>query len=53
MKLEQALKICGNQSSHCLNNMVLALSLLPWLNTREDLERLQAAKVILRNRQKK
>lgn len=53
MKLEQALKICGNSSSHHLNNMVMALSLHSWNNTKEEWKRLEAAKIILKKRSKK
>ena len=48
MTYSEAQKICGNQSKHGLRNMVLALSMHPWLNTKAEDERLTAAKIILR-----
>ena len=55
MKLEEALKICGNQDSFYLKKMVKALSsnVSKYLNRTEDLDRLHAAKIILRSRKKK
>lgn len=55
MTLEQAKQLVGNQSTHSLLNMKRALELpiSKWLNTAEDLERLQAVKVILRERKGK
>ena len=55
MSLEEAKKILGRGgiSSHHLNNMVLALSLHSWNNTREEWQRLEAAKIVLRSRKKK
>ena len=50
MTLEQAKRIVGNQASTPLKNMVRALKMFPWLNTPEDEERLEAAKVVLRSR---
>ena len=47
MTQEQAKKIIGNQPTWAIRNMVLALSLHPWLNTDQDVERLQAAKMVL------
>lgn len=48
--LREAYRIVGNQSKHCLRQMVRALSLAPWLNTAEDEARLAAAKRILRSK---
>jgi hypothetical protein len=53
MNLIEAKKIVGNQPTWALQNMVKALNMLPWLNTAEDLERLTAAKVVLKERKKK
>ena len=50
MTIEEAKKIVGNQPTWALKNMVKALSMLPWLNTAEDKERLDAAKIILKSR---
>lgn len=44
----EAWAIVGNQSKHCIRNMVKALNLSPWLNTKEDELRLAAAKICLR-----
>jgi hypothetical protein len=52
MTTEQARQLVGNQSTAALRNMVKALSLpvSAWLNTPEDIERLAAAKYLLRQR---
>jgi hypothetical protein len=50
MTLEKAKRIVGNQATWALRNMVRALKMLPWLNTPEDEERLEAAKVVLKSR---
>ena len=50
MTLEKAKRIVGNQGTWALRNMVMALNLLPRLNTPEDWERLEAAKVVLKSR---
>jgi len=52
MNTEQARQLVGNQSTVSLRNMVKALSLpvSAWLNTPEDIERLAAAKYLLRQR---
>ena len=50
MTIEEAKKIVGNQPTWALKNMVKALNMLTWLNTAEDLERLAAAKIVLKNR---
>jgi hypothetical protein len=50
MTLEDAKRIVGNQPTYALKNMVKALSTLTWLNTREDEERLIAAKIIIKSR---
>ena len=48
MDVKEAKKIVGNQPRWALKNMVVALNLMPRLNTKEDNQRLQAAKIILR-----
>ena len=48
MTLAEAKKIVGNQPKWTLKNMVKALSIHSWLNTAEDKQRLEAAKVILK-----
>jgi hypothetical protein len=53
MTLEEAKKIVGNQPTWALKNMVKALQMLPWRNTTEDEQRLLAAKVVLKERNKK
>ena len=53
MNLIEAKKIVGNQPTWALKNMVKALNMLPWLNTDEDKQRLQAAKVVLKTRRGK
>ena len=52
MDRDQAMALIGNQSTPALRNMVKALSLpvSAWLNTPEDIERLTAAKYLLRQR---
>jgi hypothetical protein len=51
--IDEAKKIVGNQPTWALKNMVKALKMLPALNTPEDEQRLIAAKVVLRERNKK
>jgi hypothetical protein len=48
MNLEQAQKIVGRASAAepFLSNMIKALSMCPWLNTAEESERLEAAKIV-------
>jgi len=53
MNLIEAKKIVGNQPTWALKNMVKALQMLPRLNTAEDEIRLIAAKVVLKERNKK
>ncbi len=53
MNLTQAKAIVGNQPTWAIRNMVKALNMLPFLNTPDDLERLEAAKVILKERSKR
>lgn len=50
MTLEQAKKIIGNQPRYAVKNMVKALSMHAWLNTESDKKRLEAAKIVLRNK---
>ena len=51
MSPEQAREIIGNQPAWAVRRMVHALSLLPWLNTAEEDQRLEAAKIVLALRQ--
>ncbi len=53
MTIDEAKKIVGNQPTWALKNMVKALKMLPALNTVEDEIRLEAAKVVLKERNKK
>lgn len=53
MDLATAEGIVGNQPTWALRNMVKALGMLPWLNTADDLERLEAAKVVIRARRRR
>jgi hypothetical protein len=53
VNLLEAKKIVGNQPTWALKNMVKALNMLPALNTAEDELNLEAAKVVLRERNKK
>ena len=52
MQLQKAKEIVGNQDTQSLRNMVKALSMLTALNTPEDWERLEAAKVVIKARNK-
>lgn len=45
-------KFLKNQPTWALKNMVFALSLHSWRNTKEENERLKSAKLILKNRRK-
>ena len=53
MNIIEAKQIVGNQPTWALKNMVKALKMLPAMNTAEDLIRLEAAKVVLKNRKAK
>jgi len=53
MKLAEAEKIVGRQPTWALRNMVLALKMHVWLNTAEENERLKAARMVLRNRNRR
>ena len=44
---EQAWNIIGNQPRFAIRNMIKALSMSPWLNTKDEERRLEAAKVCL------
>ena len=48
MTYEQAKKIIGNQPRWAIKNMVKALSMHAWHNTKEEKMRLQAAKIVLK-----
>jgi hypothetical protein len=50
MNTTQARNLVGNRPTWELKNMVKALNMLPWLNTPEDELRLQAAKLIIKER---
>ena len=52
MQLQKAKEIVGNQDTQSLKNMVKALNMLTALNTPEDWERLEAAKVVIKARNK-
>ena len=51
MTLEEAIKLVS-PGDPFLKNMVKALQMAPWLNTEEDERRLQAAKLVLRNKKR-
>ena len=48
MTFKEAKKIVGNQPKWAIKNMVKALNMCPWLNTAEEKQRLQAAKIVLK-----
>lgn len=48
MTYEEAKKITGNQPRWAIKNMVKALSMHSWLNTKEEKTRLQAGKIVLK-----
>ncbi len=50
MELKQALEIIGNSADFELKNMKKALSMFPILNTEEENLRLEAVKIVLKNR---
>jgi hypothetical protein len=52
MTLQEAKELVGNQDTTSLRNMVKALNMLPALNSAEDWQRLEAAKVVLKARNK-
>ena len=47
MTKNEAQKITGRQPVWALRNMVRALEMCPWLNTAEEDNRLNAAKILL------
>jgi hypothetical protein len=50
MTTDHAITILGvNRAQWELRNMVQALTMAPWLNTEKDLQRLEAAKFVLRH----
>ena len=51
MTLQEAIKLVS-PGDPFLCNMVKALQMLPWLNTEEDNKRLEAAKLILKNKKR-
>ncbi|MEK6880127.1 MAG: hypothetical protein AABY22_10985 [Nanoarchaeota archaeon] len=53
MSIKQAMDILGNRADWELVRMKKALSKLPTLNTPEENERLEAVKVLLKNRKKR
>ena len=52
MNLQEAKELVGNQDTTSLRNMIKALNMLTALNTPEDWQRLEAAKVVLKARNK-
>ena len=52
MTLQEAKELVGNQDTTSLRNMIKALNMLTALNTLEDWQRLEAAKVVLKARNK-
>jgi hypothetical protein len=52
MTLQEAKEIIGNQDTTSLRNMIKALNMLTALNSAEDWQRLEAAKVVLKARNK-
>jgi hypothetical protein len=52
MNLQEAKELIGNQDTVSLRNMIKALNMLTALNTPEDWQRLEAAKVVLKARNK-
>ena len=52
MNLQEAKELIGNQDTVSLRNMVKALNMMTWKNTPEDWQRLEAAKVVLKARNK-
>ena len=52
MNLKKAQELIGNQDTVSLRNMIKALNMLTALNTPEDWQRLEAAKVVLKARNK-
>ena len=48
-KLRESYALLGNQPTWALRNMIKALQSMPWLNTADDTERLQAAQYIVRS----
>ena len=52
MNLQEAKELVGNQDSVSLRNMIKALNMMTWKNTPEDWQRLEAAKVVLKARNK-
>ena len=53
MNLIEAKQLVGNQPTWALKHMVRALNMLPALNTAADELNLQAAKIVLKERNKK
>jgi hypothetical protein len=51
MTLQEAIKL-ANPGDPFIKNMVKALQMCTWLNTEEDNKRLEAAKLILRNKKR-
>jgi len=52
MNLEKAKYMCGNHPTWVLRNMIRALSSMNLLNTEEENLRLEAAKIVLKERYK-
>jgi hypothetical protein len=52
MSLQEAKELVGNQDTTSLRNMIKALNMMTWKNTPEDWQRLEAAKMVLKARNK-
>jgi hypothetical protein len=52
MNFQEAKELVGNQDTTSLRNMIKALNMLPALNSAEDWQRLEAAKMVLKARNK-
>jgi hypothetical protein len=53
MTLEEAKNITGNQPTYALKNMVKALQMMTLLNSAEDVTRLEAARIVLKDRRRR
>jgi hypothetical protein len=47
LTLDEAIRIVGNQRMGTIKKMVRALSMHPWLNTPEEIKRLEAGQMVL------
>jgi len=53
MDIKKAKQILGDRATWELQNMKIALEMMPIINTQEDNERLEAVKVMLREKRKR